>query len=177
MFVATRMAATLASAMKALEGSAMRPVREALVDWARRTGVDEMRRSSRRAGALRMFLILTECGGLRVLPGRPFGKVRMDRVMTERFGSGTGLKTGHYNGLVAIRCGRRGESAQTKMGRYRAGSGAGVDGHGAGWRGAGVGAWGFRVRPGAGCEPVRAHGVEGARWVYQGQYLCNRADT
>ncbi len=114
---------------------------------------------------------------MRVLPGRPFGKVRMDRVMTERFGSGTGLKTGHYNGLVAIRCGRRGESAQTKMGRYRAGSGAGVDGHGAGRRAVGVGDWGLRIGSGAGCESVRAHGVEDSRRLYQRQHHVHGADA
>ena len=45
--MAALMAAILASAIKALEGSVMRPVREAFVDWARK--LDEEKTSNRHA--------------------------------------------------------------------------------------------------------------------------------
>ena len=57
--MAVLMASIFASAIKDLEGSVTRPESEAPVDWARRTGVDESRRSSRRAETLRMFLNLS----------------------------------------------------------------------------------------------------------------------
>jgi hypothetical protein len=63
--------------MEALEGSATRPVRAAFVDWARRRGVEERGRSSRRARALRIFLILTVCGVMKLLRVQAFGKERM----------------------------------------------------------------------------------------------------
>jgi len=43
-------AATLAPAIKAFDGSVMRPVSVALVDWALRTGVNDARSSKARAG-------------------------------------------------------------------------------------------------------------------------------
>src|SRR6266446_595254 len=41
------MAAILAPAIRALDGSVMRPVREALVDWARESAGNETRRSAK----------------------------------------------------------------------------------------------------------------------------------
>src|SRR5262245_4259088 len=43
------MAAIFASAIRAIEGSAMRPGRDALVDWARRTDVNEANRKKAKA--------------------------------------------------------------------------------------------------------------------------------
>src|SRR5712691_6543035 len=49
--------------------------------------------------------------------------------------------------------------------------------HFAGGRTAGVGAGGLRVGPGAGREPVRAHGVEDSRWLFEEHDHRNCADA
>src|SRR5438128_8918768 len=53
------MAATLASTINAFSGSVTRPVREAFVDWARRTDVNEIRRRAASTGTLRISEIST----------------------------------------------------------------------------------------------------------------------
>src|SRR5262245_35577996 len=50
------MAATVASAIKALDGSVMRPLRDALVDWASSTPVQERSHNTWRGMARRMAL-------------------------------------------------------------------------------------------------------------------------
>src|SRR5258707_11714327 len=95
------MAATFASAMRALEGSVMRPVREAFVDWARRP--DEEKTSNRHAAraGTRIVLpqgnagavsVLSACQGVNTQRGRSDDSQR-GRFSTPQMGDASGHST------------------------------------------------------------------------------------